>query len=519
MKIRKYQKSIAVFLLLNFLNYLFLPTVIYAGGVTADEYDSFMPAGTTDMVNTMTGDFHYDVPLFDVPSPEGSYPIHLFYEGGIKNDKNATWTGLGWNLNVGAITREVNDIPDDYHGCPYTFSESMNPGFTATSDSNYAAAIAMGSSISDQKAGNALYMPFHPSSTTLYQYGALNANSASVSQSSGSYSTTTAFDSHALNSEDEAYNGYTPEMVNGGSLPSYDQYNVTGEGLSGQIEPLILENGTLFRSSVPSSLPAPYQAIRSYPILKNFTEPKQCFRFKGEFSNSFVANANAFALNGYGQLTLNFGSNNLAYNYTLQDAIGFNSSQNSLAGGKHVDYFTNSEITNGTAKSFGFLEYPYYLDNGGYGSTSPISERIQVTYSGVIYTVINRVGGYSIMTEEGMTYHYALPVYTYGNTTTKKIATTSGVYASRTETDQNAYAYSWLLTTVTGPDYIDKNNNGYADEGDIGRWTNFNYGKATSNYANINPYSTTTGAAYHEYSNSMQLSETGSMELYFLDAV
>jgi hypothetical protein len=516
MKIRKYQKAIAIFLLLNFLNSIFFPMLSYAYGITADEYDSFSPAGTTDMVDTRTGDFHYDVPLFDVPSPEGSYPIHLFYEAGLGPEKNATWTGLGWNLNVGSITRQVNDIPDDMSGDPYSFVETMNP--TSTSDPNYPAACFMGYSFSCQEAGKALYQPFKSSTTSLNQYGVLHADLASANSSSAS----TTFDCHALNSEDET-NPYifpnTPEVLKGGSLPSYDEYTVTGEGISGQIEPLILENGTLFRSSLQSSLGSPYQAIRSYPILKNFSQSKQHFRFKDEFSNSFTASANAFTFNSDPSPILSFGTNNLAYSYTLQDASGFNSSTMRLEGGKHVDYFTNAEITNGTAKAAGFLDYPYYIvDNGGYASST--SERKIYTLSSGTADISKRIGGYSISSEEGMTYHYGLPVYTNSNTTMKKVATATGVYATRTETNVNPYAYSWLLTTITGPDYVDKNNNGYADEGDIGQWTNFNYGRATSTYQYRDPYCVPVlGVIYYKNEGGVQVSKSGLMELYFLDAV
>jgi hypothetical protein len=523
MKIRKYQRPIAIFLLLNFLNLIFAPSLIYAGGITADEYDSFIPAGTTDMVNTLTGDFHYDVPLFDVPGPEGSYPIHLFYEAGIKNDKNASWTGLGWNLNVGAITREVNDIPDDFSNAPYVCDDNSSCNIYS---SDFLSACSMGSQIAMQDIDKALFQPFLTDGT-LRQYGVLHADSASA-HNDGYYA---SFDCHALFPEhlNDSIVGATPEYTDGGNLPSYDEYNVSGEGLSGQIEPVILENGTLFRSinatiytgnsTVTSQLQnsiglngvRALVGYRGFNIFRNFSQPKQYFRFKNEFSNSLVASSvNAFTYNssnwGY-----NLGGNNLGYSYSLQDANGFNSSSMRLAGGKHVDYFLNTEITSGTAKAAGFLEYPYYInENGGYASST--SERKKLTYLSTQYDVSQRVGGFSITNEEGMTYHYALPAYTYKNVTTKTIV---GTYtASRIATNAYPYAYSWLLTTVTGPDFIDKNNNGYADEGDLGQWTNFNYGKATSGYYFQNPY---TG--YTITTDGMQVSSSGYKELYFLDAV
>ncbi len=83
-------------------------------GPNAPEAASFEPVDATDMVNLLTGDFSYVLPLLNVPSPEGGYPIALSYHGGIPMDLESSWVGLGWNLNPGAINRSVNGYPDDY---------------------------------------------------------------------------------------------------------------------------------------------------------------------------------------------------------------------------------------------------------------------------------------------------------------------------------------------------------------------------------------------------------------------
>ncbi|HEX2956887.1 MAG TPA: hypothetical protein VHO70_08640 [Chitinispirillaceae bacterium] len=41
--------------------------------------------------------------------------------------------------------------------------------------------------------------------------------------------------------------------------------------------------------------------------------------------------------------------------------------------------------------------------------------------------------------------------------------------------NDNKYAYAWFLTGVTGPDFIDMNNNGTPDDGDFGYWVKINY--------------------------------------------
>lgn len=85
-----------------------------AQGPNAPEAASFEPVDATDMVNLITGDFSYVLPLLNVPSPEGGYPLALSYHAGIALDQEASWVGLGWSLNPGAINRSVNGNPDDW---------------------------------------------------------------------------------------------------------------------------------------------------------------------------------------------------------------------------------------------------------------------------------------------------------------------------------------------------------------------------------------------------------------------
>ncbi|NQX85550.1 MAG: hypothetical protein HRT67_06550 [Flavobacteriaceae bacterium] len=89
--------------------------IVRAQGPNAPEAASFEPVDATDMVNLSTGDFTYVLPILNVPSPEGGYPLALAYHSGIAMDQEASWTGLGWNLNPGAINRSINGYPDDYN--------------------------------------------------------------------------------------------------------------------------------------------------------------------------------------------------------------------------------------------------------------------------------------------------------------------------------------------------------------------------------------------------------------------
>jgi hypothetical protein len=93
---------------------LFLCFQLSAQGPNAPEASSFEPLDVTDVVNLVTGDFTYTIPTIEVPGPNGGYPLTLAYHAGIAMDQEASWVGLGWSLNPGAINRNVNGFPDDW---------------------------------------------------------------------------------------------------------------------------------------------------------------------------------------------------------------------------------------------------------------------------------------------------------------------------------------------------------------------------------------------------------------------
>ncbi len=88
------------------------PDEVNIGGPSQPEMSSFKPAGTNDMVNLFTGDFSYNIPLLDV----GGYPVNIFYDGGITMEQEASWVGLGWNINPGNVNRNMRGVPDDFNG-------------------------------------------------------------------------------------------------------------------------------------------------------------------------------------------------------------------------------------------------------------------------------------------------------------------------------------------------------------------------------------------------------------------
>lgn len=98
----------------SFIFQIVSPTVGLAltSGPSQPEVQSFEPVSTTQMVDPFTGDFTYNIPLLDV----GGYPVNISYHAGIGMDQEASWVGLGWNINPGVINRNMRGLPDDFDG-------------------------------------------------------------------------------------------------------------------------------------------------------------------------------------------------------------------------------------------------------------------------------------------------------------------------------------------------------------------------------------------------------------------
>jgi hypothetical protein len=131
-RIHKRKKPIVLFFISILLVQISAPTTLWAltSGPTQPEFSGFTAVGTSDMVNLFTGNLNYSIPLFDLPGPGGSYPFTLSYQSGITMDQEASWVGLGWSLNAGAISRQMRGLPDEYKGDVVTTKNDMKPNIT-----------------------------------------------------------------------------------------------------------------------------------------------------------------------------------------------------------------------------------------------------------------------------------------------------------------------------------------------------------------------------------------------------
>lgn len=137
------QKQLSLFLALLLIFEVSYPTQVMAltGGPSQPEVQSFEPIGTSDMVDLFSGDFNYNLPLVDV---EG-YPINLAYHSGVNTDQEASWVGLGWNINPGVINRNMRGLPDDFQGDIVSKEFNMKPNKTWGVAANVAIEIFGGS--------------------------------------------------------------------------------------------------------------------------------------------------------------------------------------------------------------------------------------------------------------------------------------------------------------------------------------------------------------------------------------
>lgn len=611
-------RAVATFFAFEIFLTTIFPTSVFAltAGPTAPESSSFEPVDTTDMVNVLTGDFVYNLPLLEVPGPSGGYPLSLSYHAGIQPDLDASWVGLGFTLNPGAINRMVDGTPDDHSGTSgteRTFWEGgksldiatsasygnglLTAGLTYSGDtyrgnsvgtylsSNYVgtnSAIGINYSV-DAFGKSAVKTSFQP---TTYST-ALNGIGGLVEEISGSSSISSVIKSKAKqrlrsmqgknwgvgfdksSSKDgmvrskgwggnvnvtlpntgfsfslgakyrrywidekkntsffgalyfptskAAYEGIqnysfditdlsslkgvpgnltevagisdNPAKDAAGTFVTYDNYVVTGQGISGAIKPFHLTAFT-YRSTQKNS--EGNTIVRPISLGGNHTPN---FRFVDDFSNRFIYDEDDFDINTSLSTSdvISFGYDNDKIGVGDNEINGFTDGH--LAGSRDVKSYSVSSMLAGEAdillpKALGYVM-----------GASPMNEWA--------------IGGIKVTNESGVTYHYSLPVYSYDEYSYSGYKDHKGKDFLNQYKRTARYAYTWLLTAVTGPDYIDRDGDRTANEGDYGYWISFEYGKWAGAYNWRNPA--------EGFSKDVDLKTNffskGKKELYYLNAI
>ncbi|MBL1232052.1 MAG: hypothetical protein CMD31_09120 [Flavobacteriales bacterium] len=400
-------------------------------------------------VNPFTGDFNYSIPLTSVSGPQGeSFPLVINYSsGGIKMNQEASWVGLGWDLNIGEITRQVNGMPDDFTEVIYDHDKITSEyADWENEDSSY-------------YFGALYFKQFYNLSTVLDKNLDLYVSNRGMGDTDFPF-----------------------------TFPDFDAYYVSGPGLGGEMRPFLFDYAEY--PAFPGSSSGTYytSAAAGYgTTMREFTKDP-VFRFVNE---------------PMAELSNKLTKDNTWYSYTAPDDMGtspnFNytafpdptgtdnnkwynrsNNENIYDAANYIEYFTNEQIYNHHTTTgphiANFLDYEIVtINNSDRNNTTKYDPK--------------GIGAFRITTPDGMTYHYSLPVYVRDE---KIVDFEFDYYAEISKVNRhvknNKYAHTWKLTAITSYNYEDSNNNNYPDEGDKGYWVNINYSKWSDEYNYKSPY-------------------------------
>jgi hypothetical protein len=295
-----------------------------------------------------------------------------------------------------------------------------------------------------------------------------------------------------------------------------DNYSVKGPGVSGGITPYRLDVGSVCNNVSISTL----NFTNVGPSFLNSENYKVPFKYQGDYSNKYtyqglntdISNSdyiyrmelaespnvylwgkNSKYYSNYPSVgnPVNLAAYNTNYNQnSITESNRYGLFNKGLVHGRHVQWFTNSEIINNVAKAQGFID-----THQGYSRSSLPS---------------NGIGGFSITNDEGYTFHFSIPVYNNSDVFRSYDEVSLTTYKV---TNDGKYAIMWLLTGITGPDYVDRGTTGVIDDEDWGYYVMFEYGKFASNYTWRNPY------FKYNYEAPSRTYATGNKETYYLNRI
>ncbi|MCB0531735.1 MAG: hypothetical protein KDD14_06010, partial [Saprospiraceae bacterium] len=253
-------------------------------------------AAANEMVDLLTGDFKYDLPVMTVPGPNGeTVPIALHYQSGIRMEEQASWIGLGWDYNPGEISHQVHGVSDDWNGKKVT---------TVSTNTTTLFLIDPPGPLPGY------YVP--QKSEDKYFYGPLyfkNDNDHTKTDRLMDVSTST----------------YKLPEGTGFYFPDYDSYNVSGPGIRGTMAPKVYSWGNLH---VGDPTPYTYFNTMAFPPSKPVH-----FYFNDDINEYNV-----------GQTAGIYPGGNNAYT----------AATNRINTGTYIEYFTNSALNSNPP---GFLDF------------------------------------------------------------------------------------------------------------------------------------------------------------------
>ncbi|MEM9859696.1 MAG: hypothetical protein AAF843_20250, partial [Bacteroidota bacterium] len=318
-------------------------------------------------------------------------------------------------------------------------------------------------------------------------------------EGSSNFYNSNAFDTYDLHDERRSVQDFgTDEKILGGSFSDYDSYSVNAQGLGGTMRPYHLQKIVYRQNKLYNDNPEIVNYIfNNNGINASIVKPAK-FRFVDDFSNSHIYNEADFE-----------SSTGNIFEFEVADGTYHPKNgiikNNVLAGSRHIEYYTNSQAYNETA--YGLIKARNY------------TPRYSPSTSGEYFEYNNQIYGFKITNESGVNYHYALPVYAENEMTYSGQVDDEGVKSFNQLRKKTGYAYTWYLTGITGPDYVDRGPdgvpNGEMDESDWGYWMSFEYGKWTDGYGWRNP----DKGFHRDLDQDYEFFTKGEKELYYLNYI
>ncbi|MGE0562545.1 MAG: hypothetical protein AB7O47_12070 [Flavobacteriales bacterium] len=315
---------------------ILIASTIFATKVIAQDNNGQSPAmQLANHVNPFTGDFNYSIPLVGISGPNGeSFPLNLNYAGGIKVDQQASWVGLGWDLNIGEINRQVNGVPDDFHNV--TNHKNVYNHFSN---------------------GNVSHK-----FDTSYVFGPLY------------------FDKIIANNSDTMMDLYGTNHALGENyfvFPDYDSYHVSGPGIGGEMRPFLFDFAEF----------APYKEARFNSRQPRTFTKKPMFRFVDE-SMASISNSENFRYFINKPSPVSYYVEPLANNNKGKNWKNRAGDVNVFDAGNYIEYFTNEQIHkhytgSNSDKIVGFLDCNEVIDRS---INSDVIGAIRITTpNGMVY--------------------------------------------------------------------------------------------------------------------------------------
>ncbi len=332
-------------------------------------------------------------------------------------------------------------------------------------------------------------------------------------------------------SEVEFIGDYTKDIENiNFTFLGYDSYDVAAQGLIGNLTPLMGKNATIYGkgqrlNSGNKELHAFWHHGKSVNSVdrefgrlsgtnQNYSSNDLYFYFDGQFTNSEINDTSNLE---YSQIN---SANDLNQLITEGNQTGFSTTSpyGRAKSPNFVEVFTNKQIFDGHAKSRGLI------------SPSNISDNLRGNKA---HFDPNGIGAYKVTAADGKTYHFSLPVYHYEHVSRMQIddfetGTYNDIQDVNEKRQYSRYATHWLLTAITGSDYIDRPDSGNSlntfNKEDYGYWVELEYGKWSDGYVWRAPYKDKVYNYNTNVKGNIQEKDKGNYsfgrkQLYYLDKI